>query len=79
MRKRKKQKGGCSLGNRKQERWLEQWKQKEAGLAGKGETERSRAGWKRGNRKQQCWLEHGKQKAAKLAKKGAELAGKGET
>jgi hypothetical protein len=45
---------------------------KEAELAGKGETERSRAGWKRGNRKQQSWLKTGKHK-------GAELAGKGET
>jgi hypothetical protein len=60
------------MGNRKQEMWLEQWKQKEAELAGKGETESSSAGWSRGNRKQQSWLKKGKHK-------GAELAGKGET
>jgi hypothetical protein len=46
--------------NRKQQRWLEHGKQKAAELAGKEETERSRAGWKRGNIKEQSWLEQGK-------------------
>jgi hypothetical protein len=43
----------------KEQSWLEKGKQNEAELAGKGETERSRAGWKRGNIKEQSWLEKG--------------------
>ncbi len=49
------------MGNRKQQRWLEQGKQKAAEVA----VEQR---WLvKGNRKQQRWLEHGTQKAAEVA------------